>query len=383
MAALTITSPTPIETSNISGTALRGTDHLFVNNVRFLCIVAIVGVHSAADEKLYPGMSGWWPAIYVSWMKFGTIGFFLISGFLLGERFQAARPLDYVAKRIRRIFIPWCVWMVLFTLLCRQRHGWITGLTLPVLGNLFWNHLWYTSFWFVPNLLFAMTILLLCRRWLYDPRLGAVLLLFNLFYAVNIYACWISSIHTLALFGFVFYLWLGANVAHRFARFNAWMRGVPVWVLLTAIGVSYLLALSEAGLIMHLHLDGPSNTIRLSNQIFSVLMVCLIFKVRRRIWPSWLDVRQQTFGIYLSHMLVLSFVASTIKDFRLPWQHWGVFGGGAAFCVESLLAFGVTISLCCLLTRWMMSKPSLAWMISATAPSRPMLSSAAPLASRA
>jgi hypothetical protein len=143
--------------------------------------------------------------------------------------------------------------------------------------------LFSTAYWFVPNLMIAVSVLLLCRRFLYDPRLGCALLGLSLFYGVNAYSQWIPiQNHSEAFLGFAFYLWLGAWTAKHFAAFMAWIARIPLLALLVLAVLTGLAAFGEAEVLTD---RGAMNTLRISNQIYSVLAVLAIFKARGGLWP--------------------------------------------------------------------------------------------------
>lgn len=50
----------------------------------------------------------------------------------------------------------------------------------------------------------------------------------------------------------------------------------------------------------------------MSNQIFSVLAVLGLMKLRRPTWPRFIDVRAHTFGLYLIHPVCIFVVARAV-----------------------------------------------------------------------
>ena len=294
--------------------------HLFVDNVRFLSMLAIVCVHGMA--VLGPDDGGLGRQVLQLPLKFGTIGFFLISGFLLGEGLQIYRPAEYLRRRVRKVFLPWLVWLSLLSvyqiILDMARHR--VHLTLTNVGLVFLQQceacLLSTAFWFVPNLLLALTVLLMFRPYLYDLRLGAGLFLVHLFYVVNLYTMRIPSSHTEALLGFVFDLWLGSYASRHMAELWHWIESVRVSVLAWGLAAALLLGLVEARILTHLHSPDPLNTLRLSNQMFSIVVVLLILKIRRGVWPTFVNVRRETYGIYLAHGMLLAMGINLLNEVR-------------------------------------------------------------------
>jgi len=286
--------------------------HLFVHTVRFWSMAAIIAMHSQPPFHATHGITLARLQLLVQPFKFGTIGFFLISGFLMGDRFQTDRPFDYLRRRISAIFTPWLFWSMLFAvylLAADHAHHRIalttTHSTLTAFLHEVENCVRKTSFWFVPNLFVGLSLLLIFRKHLDSLRFGAVLLAVDLFYVVNIYTRWLPSSHTDATFGFVFYLWLGAYTARHIGRLQQAISRVPLTFHLGLIGVTGVAACGEIHLLQCLAVVDPTNTLRLTNQIFSLAVVLLLVRFRFATWPRFVDVPSQTFGLYLIHPLAL------------------------------------------------------------------------------
>lgn len=262
--------------------------------------------------------------------KFGTIGFFLISGFLLGERVDRASALDYFRQRLQKVFLPWLFWYCICVVALLLLHpSWNRTATLqgrgPALVLAHWGKhaLVSTALWFVPNLLCGIGILLLFKRHLHRPVFGVVLALFNLFYAINIYTNWVVSLHTTALLGFVLFLWLGAFAARHETRFRSFMARVSIVPLFGLVFLAGALSFGEYRFLTLRSVD-PLNTLRATNQVFSVLVVLLFFKIRRTTYPRWIDVRKHTFGLYFAHSLLLILVVGIFEHYPrvVPAAHF-------------------------------------------------------------
>ena len=344
-----------------------GARHLFVDNVRFWSMLAIVGIHCVqilgVNGVERPHLQ---QAIEMP-LKFGTIAFFLISGFLLGERMDTCRPVEHLSRRLRRVFLPWFFWisvLVATRLIFDFKHHKL-GLHISILSIAHRYHFsaMSTPFWFVPNLLVALCVLLCFRRHLYDLRFGWALLAINLVYVVNIYALWFPNSHVKAWFGFVFYLWLGSYASRHIEHLKHWVSGISTSTWLGIVAVTGIAAYSEACLLIHLKDPDPSNTLRLSNQIFSIAVVFFLLKIRHATWPKFVDVAQHTFGIYLSHFIVLlivvkfmvrtAFVSATTKALASP--------AGSILLWAFVLSVTYTASL--IITKAVARHASLEWMV--------------------
>lgn len=357
----------------------RELNHLFVSNVRFWCMLAIVLLHCLSAFGMINPQSHLIIAL-VTPLKFGTIGFFLISGFLLGERVDRRNPVEYFMRRFNRLFVPWALWFavacaVLMAGVAASHHGGALSNTseyFQLARDSAWTMLINSSLWFVPNLLICIAILLVFRRYLYHPMLGAALLAINLVYVVNIYTLWFSSKHSEAMFGFVFYLWLGSYAAHKLEAIRTFLARIHAGVLVTLTLLTGSAAFLESQWLAVLKNPEPSNTLRMTNQIFSICVVLMIFKIRRATWPSFIDVRRHTFGLYLSHPVVLMLVMHALRQMPLRTstsQYTADVQGILAWLGASL----VTYASCLGVTMWLESRPSLEWMVGLTGHDAPSL----------
>jgi membrane-bound acyltransferase YfiQ involved in biofilm formation len=357
------------------------TNHLFADNVRFFSMAAVIFLHTFSAFGSLSGISGsdsFMLGVQQA-VKFGTIGFFLISGFLMAESLDRRPPLEYLKRRLRVVFAPWLLWFSAFLVLSltgdvvhgRLRFGSFTSAAHFILNRLH-GCLFDSAYWFVPNLIVALCVLLLCRRFLYDVRLGFALLAVSLIYGLDIHTQWFAlPSHTEALFGFVFYLWLGAWAARNFRTIEAWVSHIPMWNFVASIAMAGLIAIKEAELLLAAGAPSPLSTLRISNQLYSVLVVLAIFKVRKVAWPKGLNVRASTFGLYLSHTIVLSLllrVATRTFLMNLADEPWAN-TRAIALCL-GLGGFVITYGCSFALTHWLLERPSLGWVLGRLATSR-------------
>jgi surface polysaccharide O-acyltransferase-like enzyme len=219
-----------------------------------------------------------------------------------------------------------------------------------------------TSLWFVPNLFVSLGTLLLFRKHLNRLRFGAALLAVNLFYVANIYMQWIPPEHNRALFAFIFYLWLGSYAATHLAAVNRLLAWISTPVLLVVTILSAGLSFTEARLLLHLYALDPLNTLRLSNQIFSVLVVLCFCKLPRAAWPRFVDVPRHTFGIYLSHAIIVAAVLTLTRRLlehpSFSWIGHRVFPCTLLWVIVTAVAWTAGF----LLSRAIAANPALCWL---------------------
>jgi membrane-bound acyltransferase YfiQ involved in biofilm formation len=367
------------------GSAGQTRPYMFVNTARFWSMVAVVAVHCLSVF----GMLGD-PMVNVHvqltvLVKFGTIGFFLISGFLLGDKLKTCRASDYLLRRLKRVFVPWAIWYVMLAvyIVVVAHHDSHTAFhldfaELTIIGQGMFDALFLSPLWFVPNLLLGICVLLVFRRWLYSVWLGSGLFLITAFYAVNIYPKWVPSLHPEALLGFVFYLWLGSFASHHRERFLAWVERVPAIAILGFVPLFGWMSWKESEVLMRLHSQDAANTLRMSNQILSVLVVLLLLKVKRRSWPAFVDVRREMFGVYLVHSVVLFALLRGIRfSLRGAHESW-MLRNEVGMCLVWVTTTVVVFGLCLGITKALAAWPATAWLVGAEVPKvRPVVFAAA------
>ena len=123
-----------------------------------------------------------------------------------------------------------------------------------------------------------------------------------------------------------------------------------------------MLTLVEIHMLRGLRTGEEFNTLRLSNQIFSVMVVMLIVKCKTTLFPKALDVRAETFGIFLIHPILLQiFIA--VRD-RVPDATMlRIRENGALLISLGLATFGTIYLLSLLLTKVLRRVPYLKWTI--------------------
>jgi len=143
----------------------------FVDTVRFWTMFAVVFGHCAVVFGGLGPDSPFVMQIVSTPFRFGTIGFFLISGLLLGNKLRTDRSIDYLRRRVKRLFVPWLFWYLLLVTVVVFRFHHFHGVNfhldayeLRLIGQHMYESLFLTAFWFVPNLLLGIVVLLAFER---------------------------------------------------------------------------------------------------------------------------------------------------------------------------------------------------------------------------
>ncbi len=294
-------------------------NYAFVDSLRFIAIITIVIEHS----YLYPSSTyfdtigeQWIQTITMQLFKFGTITFYILAGFLIGDKIKTTTSLGYLKRRFHSTFKPWLFWLLFFLLLIYinffviyLKQGRVEAFDRPIY-TLF-DRLYYivfeTSFWFILNFLGSISILLIFKKYLYSYKLGIFLLLCSLFYSVNLYYEWIISRHTTAILGFVFYLWLGVQMHKYFAVFQQWIKKQKTIILIVLTAITFIVACYESLYLLNSGVKvDPYNTLRVTNIIFSLVAFLLLYKIGNLKWIEKLNPRTTTYGIHLIHFIIIA-----------------------------------------------------------------------------
>ena len=286
----------------------------FIDHIRCLAMMSIVADHcfGLGDYVLKEYSANFWVYIFdIQIAKFGTVTFFLMAGFLLGDKFSEYTPGQYLGRRFKSTFKPWIIWSLVFLTAIMIKDA-ILALRIYHDPFSFWDLLLHnlkivyldSNYWFIINFLICIGILLLFKKHLYSLKLGAALLACTLFYSVNIYFEWIYPIHTTALFGFVFFLWLGAQLHKNWEVVERKIRATPYAVFIGLFVLALAIALAEIYLLFERKSLDPINTLRLSNLLYSLAVFALLVKIRH-FSVGYFKPRETTYGIYLIHYIII------------------------------------------------------------------------------
>lgn len=303
---------------NLINEASSKRNYDFIDAIRCIAMIAIVAEHSIGSYTFNKGSDIYWAYIaYMQLAKFGTISFFLLAGFLISDKFTDYTPAQYLKRRISTTFGPWVFWSVVYVtamvinMAVKERIYHRGEFTLVNILDGIQNVYLHTNYWFIINFLVSISILLVFRQYLYSWLLGGPLLIFTLFYAVNIHYEWIQPGHTTAILGFVFFLWLGAQLRRHWQQTELWVSNVSYLFIAAAVLLTFALSAYEVFYLTG-HSSDPLNTLRFSNILYSLAFFVLLLKIKTFGLTSYLKPRQTTYGIFLIHYIIVAFVMPEI-----------------------------------------------------------------------
>lgn len=306
----------------------------FIDAIRCIAMMSIVADHCIYFEPVdfHPvGLNTLFYNGTIQFSKFGTISFFLIAGFLIGDNFTKYTPLQYLKRRIDSTIWPWVFWSLFFIFITNTdviSNKLFSHIDPP--GTTAWQYMFsyakttylFTMYWFIPNFLFCITLLLIFKKYLYNYIFGGILFLFTLFYSVNIYFLWVIPSHTTAILGFVFFLWLGAQLHKKWASVDKWISRQPMILLVIITIVAFGFGLTEITFLKNQHSADPYNSLRFSNILYSLCCFLILLKIRNFDFIKKLKPRETTYGVYLIHyIIVIRLLGATFYKLHIDLDH--------------------------------------------------------------
>ncbi|WP_461129946.1 acyltransferase family protein [Spirosoma aerophilum] len=242
----------------------------------------------------------------------------MISGFLLGKQLKSSKQsFSYYKRRLSVVGIPFLVAFLIFYIKSIGTFGVMIGrfdksiLAFPRLVDQLWSGLFFTSYWFIFVFLLSLALMLVGWRYLSLKTVTILSFAATLFYAVNIYTTWIEPRHTFAFPAFVFYLCAGVWLARYDEVIERIQNTSNLW-LTSFLLMTFLLAAGESIFLWKLDSIDPRNSLRISNQLFSIAMFIWLFRNNYLHKLPFLNPRTESFGIYLYHLFFVGFIAKFI-----------------------------------------------------------------------
>lgn len=246
---------------------------------------------------------------YKQIFKFAVICFFMISGFLLGDKITTTDSIQYFKNRFNTTIKPYLIAFSVFLGLLLIRAFLLKRNVTDTnsLGSIIKFCIYNTFFWYLPNYFICLAVILVFKKYLKSWYLGLSLLCITLLYTIlTVYTNTFSAGHSTALFAYVFYLWLGAFIRHKNLVNNIIKsRLYPILALAICL---FALSSLESYILYKLDLQ-HFNILRIFNQLYSVAMFVLLVKLgSKKMNFGIFNPRKESYGIYLYHGFFVYFV---------------------------------------------------------------------------
>lgn len=313
------------------------------DQVRAIATVSVILLHVAAP-LLYQyrkiEISDWWIAnIIDSAMRFCVPVFMMLTGSLLLSKNEST--ILFYKKRLTRLVYPFILWSFIYLW-----YNFDPKVTRSFNMTYVWEQLVKgTSYhlWYVYMIVFYYLLIPFLRKWIQVATTKKILIFLIIWFVVLMLSLSYlqmlkSRIHGLYFIGFLGYPIIGYIVSNRlslnFNKYKLILLFVVGWFV-TAVGTFYLTQRSGNFKGEYYHYLSP-------NVMFMSVGIFLLFKQISIISNSLNAVIKMistySFGIYLSHVLVLSL----LKEVGITgsWIHplWGI-------PVTTLMAMVLSISL--------------------------------------
>jgi fucose 4-O-acetylase-like acetyltransferase len=254
-------------------------------------------------------------------MKFGTICFYLISGFLLGDKITETPSLTYLKRRFDNTFQPYLIAVISFSLFFSLSY--FTGLNQVQsvkeygikLAQDFIEIILFTNYWFIVNFFISLSIILLFKKYLFTWPFALTVFLLTVGYTINIYLEYFEPRHTAALFGFIFYLWLGIVINRYKKEVIGYIDETRSEVVLFLCALLIGLNIYESYVLKALNSMDAMNTLKISNQLYSLLVFAILIKFRSIRLPVFFNPKKDTYGIYLYHSFFITILFKGVLMF--------------------------------------------------------------------
>ncbi len=330
----------------------------FVDTIRCISMIGIVLEHSPAvgNDIYLNNVDTFIGALFIQLFKFSTIAFFLIGGFLINYKFQEYNSLQYLKNRFKNTIKPWLFWVFVFMVLTtidryvayrKGGEGLLVTHFFQYLVELLNHALFYTTYWFILNFLICITILLIFKKFLYKIWFGVILGCISAIYSINIYYNWFITLHSAALFGFIFFLWLGVYLNKYYDRIIVFLNKITWYPLLLLGFMSFGLAIAESFQLLNLGSKDAYNTLRISNIVYSLIIFAVLLKIgniptmQKKFQP-----RKTTFGVYLIHYLLISrFLPLIFQPLKLDYQHLSIWANTGILLIRFLITYSLSFTI--------------------------------------
>ena len=254
--------------------------------------------------------------------KIGTLGFFLITGYFLGDKIQNYTVPGFIKRRFFTLLLPWCIFLFLFVLAIFLETFPYNSVeqfnirdTLKLLIKLTGYSIFYSVYWFVPTSVISVIILIFFKKYVKTLWFGTFLAFLTLFYCINLYFGWVAENHTKSVFAYIFFIWVGFKLKNNEGIIQSFLKRFSWRGILPAASLLFFAACFEGIMLMKSGSSDPFSTVRFSNIIFSILIFLALLKTEKLNWVNKLQPRQYVYGIYLVHCIILNLFLIVLKHF--------------------------------------------------------------------
>jgi len=286
-----------------------------LNTLRMAAIASIVWGHALLgwEDRVFTSLPGsFTQLVFIQFGRIGTIIFFVISGFFFAEKLKTLTVPAYIKYRFKSVILPW----LLFVFLCVALQFFRVypaaqilrtpfKLLVSTAGTLLSATIFHAAYWFIPVSIISACLLIIAKKIINKIWFGPALACITLFYQVNLYFGWVPVIHTKAILGYVFFMWLGVQLKNNITRIHSFIKTVRWPLMATVIFLTFLLTCAEGLYLKKAGCLDAFASIRFSNTILSLLIFAVFIKFRTIYRVKKMKPQKYVYGVYLLHSLIL------------------------------------------------------------------------------
>lgn len=287
-----------------------------IDTIRFILICFIVWGHCLLGWNNRTFSSSLEEIIQITVIQIGKIGtvvFFIISGFLLNNRLERYTIKSYLKEKFPQIYGPWLFFICILSAISVLQLAPISQiLSEKDLGKfLYINYqivdgvVLYTAYWFIISYLVGMLFIIGLKKYVGSIWFIAGLLLFTIFYSVNLYFEWMESNHSKAILSYTFFIWLGLQMNRHLGVIKAKLNNISWSLILPIVLLIFIVACYEGNYLTQIASADPYSSNRASNIILSVFIFLTLLKFGRVSAINRLNPRKTVYGIYLIHNILI------------------------------------------------------------------------------
>ncbi len=295
---------------------------VWIDDIRVVATLAVIVIHVATQSvftQYNVNNLAWWVGnVYDSFCRFCVPVFVMISGALLLP--QGMSLGQFLQKRLNRILLPFLFWSMVYimfdlVLKVRDEHG-----SLPNLSSWLFRHLAEGAaphLWYVYMLAGLYLFIPIIQPWVANASNKAILFFLLIWFLTVIFGqqeeIKVNSPLDIRYFsGYVGYLILGYFIAHRAVVRSTVLWGAVLLFITGAVVTAWgtYISTAQKGAISHEYYEYLT-----VNVVLASVGIFILFKAigtgRSFKEPGAVSkfIGRYGYGIYLSHLLVLSILA--------------------------------------------------------------------------
>lgn len=339
-----------------------------INTLRAWAILGVITIHVSMNFTKFTELS-WLPVTLATidiYAHFAVPLFVTISGFLLAMKYDGNYRIGaFYKKRINRIFYPFIIWSIIYLLLDPSNFSDPVQVVLKIITGSAYYHLWF--FFLIIQLYLIFPFL---RKFLKNKNITIVIMILAIQVIFRQYKTGLFDSEDLSLifenlfFTYIFFfslgIWINDNINKVEKSFSKITTSKNILIFSISILISF--AFSYNWLAVHnsffeeIPIFGLLEMILLPLTFITIFVNLLTLSISIKsgnLKELLFLLSKYSFGIYLSHALILRIAVFILKKIGITWQNAACYPSAFIITIIESLVF------CYIVERTPLSKPLL------------------------